>query len=155
MFYLTFYTGTIYGTDFLKEKWNELPIKIVGCCASYICGCFPIIYILRDLRTPTFVSYLLLAAIIIQLIFYAKKTKESVFVSIASMTMVLLAYMTSISITQASVTRYGILAFGLFAIIIYVLHRFVSFLKNAYTECITLLTAVIGGLICIFSASRR
>ena len=147
-------TGAIYGTDFLKEKRNELPIKIVGCCASYIYGCFPIIYILRDLRTPTFVSYLLLAAIIIQLLFYAKKTKESVFVSIASMTEILLAYMTSISITQASVTRYGILAFGLFAIIIYVLHRFVSFLKNAYTECITLLTAVIGGLICIFSAGK-
>ena len=144
-------TAAIYAAELFKGKKNELPIKIIGSISAFIYGCFPVLYVFEELRQPTFVSYLVLVTIIAQLLLYAKKTKENVLISISSMVTVLLAYMTSINIAQETETRYGILSFCALAIIIYLAHCFVPFLKNTFTEPATLATAVIGALVCIFS----
>ena len=146
-------TAAIYGAEILKGKKNELAIKVIGSCSAFIYGCFPVAYVFQALRHPTFVSYIILATIIAQLLFYAKKTKEDVLTSISTMVTVLLAYMTSLNIAQETETRYGILSFCVFALVIYLAHCFVPFLKNAFTESISLLTAVISAFVCIYSAS--
>lgn len=145
-------TAAVYGAEIFKGKKNELAIKIIGSCAAFIYGCFPVIYVFQSLRRPTFISYIILAAMIAQLLFYAKKTKEDVLTSISTMVTVLLAYMTSLNIAQVSEARYGIISFCAFAIAIYLAHCFVPFLKNAFTESISLLTAVISAFVCIYSA---
>lgn len=148
-------TASIYAVKIFNGKKNEFQIKVIGSCAAFIYGCFPVIYVFQSLRQPTFVSYLVLAATIAQLLFYGKKTKEEVFVSINSLVTILLAYMTSVNVANETETRSGILTFTTLAVIICLLHRFVPLFKNYFTEAITLLTAVISAFVCIFSAGEE
>lgn len=145
-------TAAVYGTEIFKGKKNELAVKIIGTCSASVYACFPVSYVFQSLRHPTFVSYFILAAIIAQLLIYEKKTKEGILNSISSMVSILLAYMTSLNIADETESRYGILSFCVFALLIYLAHCFVPFLKNAFTESITLLTAVISAFVCIYSA---
>ncbi|WP_303835888.1 hypothetical protein [Ruminococcus flavefaciens] len=150
----TLITAAIYAANLFKGKKNEFPIKFVGSCSAFIYGCFPAAYIFSSLRQPTFISYIILAIIIVQLLCYAKKTKEEVFSAISSMVTVLFGYMASTNIAEESKARYGILVFAVLSIVLYVIHRLVPLIKNRYTESITLLTSVISAFVCISTASK-
>ena len=136
----------------IKNKKYDLPIKRISLTTAVIYGLTGISYIVSTICSPTASSYICIAVVMAQLIFYGYISQKNIFVSVESIFSIILAVMTAFSVTETLPTRYFILVFSTGTVISYLFHRFVPVLNNVFTETITLIFSVILGFAALVNA---
>lgn len=136
----------------IKNKKYELPIKSISLITAVIYGLTGISYIISSITSPTVSSYICIAVVMAQLIFYGYISKKKIFVSVESIFSLILAVMIASSVTETAPARYFILVFSAGTIVSYLFHRFVPVLNNVFTETATFIFSVIFGFTALVNA---
>ncbi len=150
----TIILALLYKTPYLKGRKIELPFRIIGSISVFFFSSVSILYVFSSLRTPTTTSFVIVSLIISQLIIYGITFKNLALIASESFSVILLAYMITMSVLESVNDRYGVVVYGILSIIIYLTHRFVKPLNNIATEIITLTNMIITAFIAVSSFER-
>ena len=142
-------TAFIYLAAPLKGSKYEAPVKNVGTVTAIIFGSSALSYVITTLSGPTFASYFIIAAAVIQFAFYGIYKKISALIGIESVLSLILSLMIYVSLSNAYSDKLSIIAFSLITMIVYFIHRFVPDLKNKFAELITFLSVMFTTFLCI------
>ena len=145
----------LYRTTLLKGQKFELPFRIIGSITVFVFSSVSIIYVFSSLRTPTATSFIIVSLIIAQLCLYGITYKNIALLASESFTVILLAYMITMTVLETESDRYGVVIYGTLSILIYLAHRFIKSLNNIATEIITLTNMIVSAFIAVSSLERE
>ena len=142
-------TALIYLAVPLKGSTYETPVKRVGSVTAIIFGSSALSYTLTTLLAPTFASYFIIAAAVIQFAFYGIYKKIPALIGIESLFSLTLSLMIYNSLSHECSDEFSIITFSLITMVIYFIHRFVPNLKNKFAELTTFLAVMFTAFLCI------
>ena len=142
-------TGFLFAILPLKDSKFNVPVKRVGAISAFFFGLTALTYTISTLDAPTFASYFIIIAAIIQFVFYGIYKKISTLIGIESVFSLMLSFMIYSSLIKAYNADFAVVAVSLITIIIYLVHRFIPSIKTAFAEMVTFFAVIFMTFSCI------
>ncbi len=141
--------GFIFFAEPLKGSKYELPIKRVCIISAFYFGSMALSYVISTISAPTFSSYFIISALIIQFAFYGIHKNIKALICIECVLSLMLPIMIFNSLLNSFSECFCIVAISLITIVIYLIHRFVPGMKNIFTEIVSFFAVIFMTFSCI------
>lgn len=141
--------GILYLVKPFKSSKYEIPVMRVGIITAAIFASETLSYTIYTLSAPTFAGYIIVILTIIQLTFFSIRKKLNALNIIEAVLSLMLSFMIYSSLLDTYSDNTCMIATSLITVIIYLIHRFVPNVKNAFSELITLCAVLFMTFLCI------